>query len=360
MKNESDNPKSDGTPNPASISRRKRHPMRAVLIVVGAICLLAAATGAYFGFKAFKQFSGPAQTIIIPKGADEAAIRKILTDQLGDYGSDVAMFWSMRSGSPAKAVGRFTVQPGDRVWSVVNRLRAGAQTPVDVKFNQVRTLSELASKVSRDMAFGPDEFIAACHNVLSPMGYPEPMFPAAFIPDTYNFYYSTDPNEVVRRLVAHRDRFWNASRREKAKALGLSPEDVTIIASIVEEETNRKDEMPLVARLYINRLDKGMKLEADPTVKFAIGDFSIKRIKGSMLDVKSAYNTYRVEGLPPGPIRIPEVSTIDAVLNAPQHDYIFMCASVDRPGYHDFTADYKKHQANGRRYREWLDSQGIN
>ena len=156
-----------------------------------------------------------------------------------------------------------------------------------------------------------------------------------------------------------RDTFWNPDRIAKARELGLDPVGVTTIASIVAEETSKADERPKVARLYLNRLSRGMKLQADPTVKFAIGDFSLRRIGGSMLNIDSPYNTYRVKGLPPGPIRIVDPQLIDDVLNAPAHNYIYMCAREDFSGYHNFSTDYATHQANAKRYQAELDRRKI-
>ena len=157
----------------------------------------------------------------------------------------------------------------------------------------------------------------------------------------------------------YRNRFWDKSRRSKAARLGLTPAEVATIASIVEEETAKTDEKPKVARLYLNRLQKGIKLQADPTVKFASGDFSLRRITGKHLAIESPYNTYKISGLPPGPIRVPASSTLDAVLNAPNHNYIYMCAKEDFSGYHNFASDYATHQANARRYQAELNRRGI-
>ena len=154
-------------------------------------------------------------------------------------------------------------------------------------------------------------------------------------------------------------RFWTDERRAKARKLGLTPVGVATLASIVEEETAKADERPRVARLYLNRLNKGIKLQADPTVKFAIGDFAIRRISGRMLKTPSPYNTYIVVGLPPGPIRLVETATIDGVLDAPQHPYIYMCAKEDFSGYHNFATDYKSHIANARRYQAELNKRNI-
>lgn len=202
-------------------------------------------------------------------------------------------------------------------------------------------------------------FIAACDSVLQPLGFNREGYPAAFLPDSYEFYWSDPATKVVSKLVDVRNQFWTDERRQKAKTLGLTPVEVATVASIIEEETAKKDEKPKVARLYLNRIAKGMPLQADPTVKFAVGDFSLRRIKGEHLKADSPYNTYRSRGLPPGPIRIPERTAIDDVLNAPVHPYLYMCAKEDFSGYHNFAEDYATHMANARRYQSALNARGI-
>jgi UPF0755 protein len=153
--------------------------------------------------------------------------------------------------------------------------------------------------------------------------------------------------------------FWTSERKAKAEKLGLTPDQVEIIASITEEETSKADERGKVGRLYINRFKSGMRLQADPTVKYALGDFSIKRLTHDMLQVQSEWNTYRVNGLPPGPIRLPEKSTIDAILNSTPHNYTYMCAKEDFSGYHNFTTSYDEHLANAHRYQDALNARNI-
>lgn len=298
--------------------------------------------------------------IYIPEGAGTEAIGDSLRTSLGDnFGSKVARLWSWQSGSPARAVGSYLVQPGDMAFMVSRMLLYNRQSPVKVTYNNIRTFDQLANRIGKQMMFSSDDFKAACDSILGENGYTRETYAAAFLPDTYEFYWNASPEYVVERLVAHRDQFWNADRLEKAAALGLTPEEVTTLASIVEEETNKKDERPVVARLYINRLQKGMKLQADPTVKFAVGDFSLRRILNTHLRKDSPYNTYRNVGLPPGPIRIPTAETIDAVLDAPEHDYIYMCAKETFNGYHNFASSYSEHQANAKRYQQALNKRGI-
>ncbi len=180
-----------------------------------------------------------------------------------------------------------------------------------------------------------------------------------FIPNTYEVYWTTSPVNFAKRMKIEYDRFWNNGRLEKAGRLGLTPVEVSILASIVQEETIKKAEKPVVAGLYINRLKRGIPLQADPTLKFAIKDFTIKRVLNKHLETDSPYNTYLNAGLPPGPINFPEISSIEAVLNYKKHNYLYMCAKEDFSGYHNFSSTLAEHNRNARRYRNTLDSNSI-
>ena len=182
---------------------------------------------------------------------------------------------------------------------------------------------------------------------------------ALFIPDTYEVFWDMAADELFERMKKEYDRFWNDERKEKAALIPMTEVEVSTLASIVEEETNSKSERPIVAGLYINRLKTDMPLQADPTVKFAYGDFSLRRITGTHLRTQSPYNTYKNKGLPPGPIRLATASGIDAVLNHEKHNYIFMCAKETLNGEHNFAATYAEHQVNARKYQKALDERKI-
>ena len=297
----------------------------------------------------------------IPSGADAQAVRDILQEKLGDsYGGKVATLWERQGGGAAKAHGSYMVAPGEQAIRVSRAIMAGRQTPVRLTYNNLRTLGQLAARVAEVLECDSASFVAACDSILPEAGFARPeQYTAAFLPDTYEFYWTAAAPDVVSKLLTTRSAFWNDDRRAKAAKLGLSPVEVATLASIVEEETNKADERPKVARLYLNRLARNMQLQADPTVKFAIGDFSLRRIGASHLSVDSPYNTYRVTGLPPGPIRVAEASTIDAVLDAPQHNYLYMCAKSDFSGYHDFAETYNRHRINAARYHMALERRGV-
>lgn len=325
----------------------------AALAVVAIIC------GVVIYNKVFRTYEGERVRIFIPKDATVSEIKDSLTVKLGSYGADVFWLWDVRNSSPVRAHGSYVVETGDKALDVSRKLRYGAQTPMRVTFNNIRTIDVLAQRIASKMEWSADEFMQACDSLLPEKGFKKTQYPAAFLPDTYEFFWTTSAYDVVKRLSGIRDRYWNDERRAKAAVLGLRPVEVAALASIVEEETAKADERGTVARLYLNRLSRDMLLQADPTVKFAVGDFSLRRIREKHLAVESPYNTYKYKGLPPGPIRMVERSTLDAVLDAPQHNYIYMCAKDDFSGYHNFATDYNKHLENARRYQRELNRRNI-
>ena len=183
--------------------------------------------------------------------------------------------------------------------------------------------------------------------------------PCPFIPETYQVYWDISIEDFFARMKKEHNKFWNEDRRLKAKTIGMTPEEVCTLASIVEEETNNNDEKPMVAGLYINRLHTGMPLQADPTIKFALQDFSLRRITNQHLSIQSPYNTYLNTGLPPGPIRIPSPKGLDSVLNYVKHNYIYMCAKEDFSGTHNFASNYADHMVNARKYWKALNERKI-
>lgn len=257
--------------------------------------------------------------------------------------------------------GAFRITSGMSPFTAARRIKNGVQDGIRFTFNNVRTLDEWADRWGETFMGNPNDMRKALKDSTVCAKYEKtPQTIACLLmPDTYEFYWNITPEKMLDRMYDYYKDFWNSERKAKAEKLGLTPDEVATVASIVEEETSKADERGKVARLYLNRYQQGMRLQADPTVKYAIGDFSIKRITVPMTQVKSPYNTYMVDGLPPGPIRLPEKSTIDAVLNAPQHDYLFMCARADFSGYHDFTRDYASHLVNARNYQDALNSRGI-
>lgn len=331
------------------------------LLIIGPIILLLIAVAAIaVRTYIFIPHEGDATWVRIPGGASEASMRDSITRRLpGAEGQRIVALLALMGVNPSVSHGAYRIEPGQTAWTSARKIARGLQTPVKVTWNNVRTLESMADAISKKLEFSPAAFLLACEKELAPEGFDAATLPAAFLPDSYEFYWGTQPEDVVRKLYAYRTRFWNQQRLDKAAALGLTPVEVATVASIVEEETAKADERPAVARLYLNRIEKQMPLQADPTVKFAIGDFSIRRITHEMLRTQSPYNTYLNPGLPPGPIRVPSKDAIDAVLDAPAHDYLYMCAKEDFSGYHNFAVDYPTHMANARRYQNELNRRNI-
>jgi UPF0755 protein len=232
-----------------------------------------------------------------------------------------------------------------------------------VVLNNERLPEEIAGKVARVLETDSLSLLQVFQdkNFLAESGYTTETLLAAIIPNTYEMYWTTPAHKVIRRLFDERNKFWNKERESKLNVIGLDKTQTYILASIVEEETNKNDEKPVMASVYLNRLKKGMTLSADPTVKFALRNFGLKRITIPLIreSASSAYNTYMNKGLPPGPICTPSIKTIDAVLNAAQTDYLFFCARADFSGYHSFASNETDHFRNAREYQKALDSLRI-
>lgn len=300
--------------------------------------------------------------IKVREGSTIDAVADSISCNIGvSFASRVKTLLTITGSDLSKRQGAFRVHKGDSPFKVMRLLRSGAESGVKFTFNNVRTKMEFAERFGSKFMVEKGLMLGAlCSDSLcAKYGKTPETIVCLLLPDSYEFYWDITPEQLLDRFNEYYNKFWNDERKAKAKALGLTPDEVTIVASIVEEETAKGDERGKVARLYINRYQQGMPLQADPTVKFAIGDFSIKRLTIPMTRVESPYNTYRVQGLPPGPIRLPEKTTIDAVLNAPQHNYLYMCAKEDFSGYHNFAVDYDTHMANARRYQAALNERGI-
>ena len=243
----------------------------------------------------------------------------------------------------------------------VRHLRSGIQAPVRVTFNNIRLKEDLAKKITRNLKASPQEILDLLNNpqYTKSLGFDTTTIMTMFLPNTYEMYWSSTPEEIFERMKYEYDRFWNDERKAKADSLGLDPIKVSILASVVQAETFKNEEKPIVAGLYINRLEKGMMLESDPTVVFALRGFGMKRVLKRHLEYDSPYNTYKNEGLPPGPINLPEPSSIEAVLNYERHNYIYMCAKEDFSGYHRFASNYRQHINNANKYQRALNRRGI-
>ena len=325
--------------------------------IAALVIILAACAAPYFFIGA------PAEGIVkVRKGSTIDMISDSVQANVdATFGKRVATMMKLMGAKVENREGAFRIKPGMSPFTAARRIKNGVQDGIRFTFNNVRTLDEWTQRWGDTFMDGPGNMRKALKDstICAKYGKTPETIACLLMPDTYEFYWNISPEKMLDRMFDYYNEFWTAERKAKAERLGLTPDEVATVASIVEEETVKADERGKVARLYLNRYQQGMRLQADPTVKFAIGDFSIKRITVPMTQINSPYNTYRVDGLPPGPIRLPEKSTIDAVLDAPQHDYLYMCARPDFSGYHDFTRDYKSHLDNAHRYQAALNSRGI-
>ena len=257
--------------------------------------------------------------------------------------------------------GHYSISPEENVYTVFSRFNTGQQEPVNLTIPSVRTLDRLAGSVSRQLMIDSVEIVQLLGDTTFQhrMGYNQNTMACLFIPNTYQVYWNMSVERFFERVQAEHNRFWNDERKNKAKTMGMTLEEVCTLASIVEEETNNNAEKPMVAGLYMNRLHRRIPLQADPTIKFALQEFGLRRILNAHLKVDSPYNTYRHIGLPPGPIRIPTPVGIDAVLNYVHHNYIYMCAKEDFSGTHNFSSTYSEHLKNARKYRAALNKRKI-
>ncbi|MBL7859231.1 MAG: endolytic transglycosylase MltG [Cyclobacteriaceae bacterium] len=295
--------------------------------------------------------------ILIPEDATFKTVQEKLYE--GNYVRDLMSFSFLArlTGYDENIKsGRFILKANMTNLQALNVLKSGIQEPVKITFNNVRIIPELSEKITRNLGMTPDQFEAAVVKfaMSNTMGFTKDNVMAMFIPNTYEVYYNVLPDALIRRMGNEYENFWTDQRKEKAKKMGLTPIEVSILASIVQAETVKESEAPIIAGLYLNRLKTGIALQADPTLKFAVGDFSIKRVLNEHKEIDSPYNTYKYAGLPPGPINMPEINSIDAVLNYSPSDYIYMCAKEDFSGYHNFTNSYNEHLRNASRYQNAL------
>ncbi len=298
--------------------------------------------------------------IIIPVGGSFDAVR----DTLYKYHlvQDVVSFsFLAKLMNYAEAVkpGIYEIAPNMTNIGAIRLLRSGNQVATFVTFSYGRTLADIAEPMTKNIAVSATEFLQAVDTYIATNkdGFTKETIIGMFIPNTYQVYYTITSKELVEKLNKEYHNFWDADRTAKAEALGLTPKEVSVLASIVQAESVKGDESPIIAGLYYNRLKRGIPLQADPTLVFAAGDFTIKRVLNKHKEIDSPYNTYKYQGLPPGPINMPSIQSIDAVLNYKKHTYIFMCAKEDFSGYHNFTSSLSQHNVNAKKYQRALSAE---
>lgn len=257
--------------------------------------------------------------------------------------------------------GLYKVDPKMSNLDLVRMLRSGRQVPVKVTFNNVRTKEDLAEKITANLEVTQEQFLKMIQDsvFIRKFDFEEETIMSMFIPNTYEFWWNTSPEALFDRMHKEYQSFWTEERKQKAQAMGLSQKEVSTLASIVQAESQKSDERPKIAGVYLNRMKIGMALQADPTLVYATGDFTLKRILNVHKEIESPYNTYKYTGLPPGPINLPDINSLNAVLNAEKHDYLYFCAKEDFSGYHAFASSYDDHMANARRYQRALNAANI-
>ncbi|MEM9675715.1 MAG: endolytic transglycosylase MltG [Bacteroidota bacterium] len=341
----------------------KRQKILALLIIVGTMLLV---TFSFYGYQAIYTpnvlVDDSDRVLLIPSGTTFDQVQDQLYDQhfVNDLLSFSTLAKLMKYDRYVKP-GRYLLRSNMSNIEAIRLLRSGEQTPVDVTFNNVRLKPELAERLCENLEADKEQLLALLNDqeFVAQYGFTTENILTMFLPNTYEFYWTTSAEELFERFHQEYQNFWSEQRLEKANTLDMSPKDVGVLASIVESETNKPDEAPKVAGLYINRLQRNIALQADPTLVFAAGDFTIKRVLNKHKEIDSPYNTYKYTGLPPGPIRVPSINAIDAVLNYEDHNYLYMCAREDFSGYHNFATNLNTHLANARRYQRALSQAGI-
>ncbi|MBF00547.1 endolytic transglycosylase MltG [Flavobacterium coralii] len=339
--------------------------------IIALVSLVVVIGGSIYGYLVYKDifsentaFSEDRVAIYIPTGATFNQVQ----DSVKPYIADMERFNMVadkKSYPQYVKSGKFILKRGMNSNDIINALRQ--PVPVNISFNNQETLERAIGRIAQQIE--PDSLtllkVFTDKTFLEENNFTEDNLLSMFIPNTYEFFWDTSALKVREKLAKEYRKFWNEERLAKAERLNMTPLEVSSLAAIVHKETVKEDERPRVAGVYLNRLQKGMKLEADPTVIYAIkrqsGDFDqvIKRVLNKDLVTDSPYNTYKNQGVPPGPIAMPDISAIDAVLNAEKHNYIYFCASTTKPGYHEFAVTAAQHQENARKYHAWVQKLGI-
>lgn len=334
--------------------RRKSYGLLMIIIVViGIVAVFFARNYLYISKPIIKTADGKDVSLYIPTNADYQYVKNELIS-LNVLKCKNAFDWLAKRSNYDENVhpGRYILTDGMTNQQLINMLRMGYQTPVKVVFNNMRTVEQLAGRIS-------DQIEADSISIINEINNNPDVDATTFIPNTYEFYWNTDADDFVDKMIVEHKRFWNETRMQKAKDIRLTPRQVSILASIVDKETTKTSEMPRIAGVYLNRINKRWPLQADPTLVFALGDYNIRRVLDVHKNIDSPYNTYKFAGLPPGPICIPSIAAIDAVLNAEKHNYYYFCAKDDLSGYHVFAKNITEHNRNAEKYRKALNKNKI-
>lgn len=301
-------------------------------------------------------------TFYIPKNASIDNVKDTLYKYFSPtYADNVMTLMKVRNVDFSKRHGAYLIKKGSSPLSTMRQLVYLSQTPRKLVINHFRDINTLADAIAKKFDFSKEEFVkvATDPKTLEPYGLTPDQALSLFLEDTYEAYWSSTPKDLIDKIGENYKDFWNPKNTQEAEDIRLSPAQLMIIASITDEESNKVDEKGRIGMLYINRLKIGMRLQADPTVRFAVGNFSIHRITNEHLKTESPYNTYRVDGLPPGPIRTTSKQTLQEILDTPPTEDLYMCAREDFSGYHNFAKTYEEHMVNALKYQHELDRRGI-
>lgn len=332
------------------------------LFIAASVCLISVVVlGCCFFFATFSASSETQYVYIDDDDTIDSVLNKLrpVATECGLIGFSTMIRHTDYGKRPR--TGRYAIEPEENAFSVMRKMKNGQQVAIMLTIPESRTMEKLATALGRKLMIDSVEIATALtdNNYCQRWGYDTCTIAALFVPNTYEVYWNTTLDHLMERMVKEHAAFWNEERLEKAKAAGLTPNEVCTLASIVDEETANIAEKPMIAGMYINRLHTDMPLQADPTVKFAMKNFALRRIYRDMLLFDSPYNTYRNAGLPPGPIKIASIKGIEAVLNYVKHDFLYMCAKEDFSGTHNFAVTYNEHLRNAARYAAALNRRGI-
>lgn len=330
-------------------------------LTVAAVVVIVAAIGARLTFGRFAASADEAYVYIDADDTADSVYVKLSAQASAPKLAALRCCCALSGYSGRVHTGRYAVGGGVSTFTLWRNLRGGRQEPVGLVIPVAHTMNDLAGKLSRQLQTDSLTLCEAFSDslALAEYGVTKETAPCLFIPNTYEVYWDITPRKLLQRMKREHDAFWTDARRAKARAAGLTADQAYTLASIVEQESANESERSMIAGMYINRLNTGMKLQADPTVKFALQDFGLRRILLGHLSADSPYNTYRHEGLPPGPICIPSLNAINSVLDYTHHSYLYMCAKEDFSGTHNFAATYAEHQANAARYARALNEHGV-
>jgi UPF0755 protein len=319
------------------------------------------------GFNYYLKFFGPNVTdnqefLYIPTGSGFSDVYQTIREQKIVKDTTTFLWSAQNMDYPGKVKpGRYRLKKGMSNRRLINMLKAGNQEPVKLLFQNVRLKQTLAGLVAKNLEADSLSVMKLLDSAayVEKFGFDTNSVYSMFIPNSYEMYWNTSAEKFISRMHDEYQKFWTTERKSKAKSIGLTPIQVSVLASIVDAEALHDKEMPTIAGLYMNRYNRGMRLEADPTVIYANNDFNIRRVLNKHLRKVSPYNTYLNKGLPPGPIVMPSINAIEAVLNYQKHDYIYMCAKEDFSGYHAFASTLSQHLANARKFQQALNDRNI-